>query len=60
MLLVVLWSALDILLDTGVGIDFLVTVVVQYVIVVCDGVLRGDDALECATSGKVLAYFGVD
>jgi hypothetical protein len=59
-LLVILWSAFDVLLDAGVGIDFLVTVVVQYVIVVCDGVVRGDDALECAMSGKVLAYFGVD
>jgi hypothetical protein len=59
-LLVVVWSAFNVLLDTGVGIDFLVTVIVQYVIVACDGVVRGDDALECAISGNVLAYFGVD
>ena len=29
-------------------------------IIVCDGVVRGDDALECSMSGDELAYFCVD
>jgi hypothetical protein len=50
----------DVLLDILGGICFLVTVVEQQVVCVCDWVVRGDDACEDAVSGKVLAYFGID
>ena len=59
-LLVVLWSAFYVFLETIVGSYFLVAVVVQYVKVICYRVVRCDDALECTVSWEVLAYFRVD
>jgi len=59
-LLVVLWSSFYVFLQASVGSYFLIAVVVQYVIVVCDGIVRCDDVLECTMSGEVLAYFRVD
>ena len=60
MLLVVLWSAFDVFLEAIVGSYFFVAVIVQYMIIVCDGVVRGDSACVSSVAGEELADFGVD
>ena len=58
--LLVLGSALDLFLDVDKGAYFLVTVVEEHVIGICDGVVRGDGAGVSAVAGEELADFGVD
>ena len=60
MLLVILGSALDVLLNICVGISLLVRVVKQYVVGVRFRVVRGDDAVVGAVSCEVLADLCVD
>jgi hypothetical protein len=59
-LLVILGSALDVLLNICVGISLLVRVVEQYVVGVRLRVVRGDYAVVGVISCEVLADFCVD